>query len=90
MADSNDVYTVQFTPAALRNWKKLSPDQQQRIAGTVDDLSANPRPSGYKKLVGRAPAIHRVRSGDFRVLYTINDSSRVISIARILARDKAY
>lgn len=51
-------------------------------------LSQNPRPRGCKKLTDREG--YRIRVGDYRILYTIDDKAKIIVIYRIKIRKDAY
>jgi len=83
------VYELKFTPAATRNWRKLSLAVQQQIAPHLDRLSSEPRPPGVKKLKG-FQNLYRSRSGDYRVIYEIEDSSKTIWITKIMDRKNEY
>ena len=55
----------------------------------VDKLAENPRPTKVKALVGM-PGVLRVRTGDYRVLYSIDDDKREVLIEDVRHRSKAY
>lgn len=82
-------YSILLRPAALHDLRKLPDGIRQRIEFALDGLAENPRPSGCKKLVGFEDE-WRLRAGDYRVLYVINDSTRSVTIARIAHRREAY
>lgn len=81
-------YRVELETSARRELLGLPPDIQQRVADILDDLSRNPRPPGAKKLTGRSG--YRVRTGDYRVLYTIHDKLKAVQIYRIGHRREVY
>jgi mRNA interferase RelE/StbE len=56
----------------------------QRVAGLADD----PRPAGSEKLVGRPG--YRVRQGDYRIMYSIDDESRAVTVLEIGHRREVY
>lgn len=60
-----------------------------RIATKIDGLAEQPRPTGSKKLRG-ADDLWRVRVGDYRVIYAIDDAAGVIEIRVIRHRKDAY
>ena len=60
-----------------------------RIAGRIEKLAANPRPSGCKKLKGGVNE-WRIRIGDYRVIYTVEDSTRAVEVTRIAHRKEVY
>lgn len=82
-------YTVQLKPAAERDLKKIK-DQAilRRIAGAIDALATNPRPPNAKALQGDN-SILRIRVGDYRILYTIEDALLVL-VVRIGHRREVY
>lgn len=81
-------YAVELESRARRELLDLPRAMQRRIADILDDLSHHPRPSGTKKLTGQEG--YRVRSGDYRVLYTIDDHKRLVRIYRIGHRREIY
>ena len=56
-----------------------------RIRGLADD----PRPPGSVRLAGRADRI-RIRQGDYRILYSVADEERIVTVVRIAHRRDAY
>jgi len=72
-------YSIQFKPAALRSLTRLGKDTQTRLARKIDALSRNPLPFGVEKLKGIAD-LYRVRVGDYRILYQIQDADAVLLI----------
>jgi len=82
-------YQVLLRPAARRDWKKLSHLIRPRIERVLLALKENPRPHGVVKLVG-ARDHWRIRAGDYRVIYQIDDASREVTILRIVHRRDAY
>ena len=82
-------YTVEFRPAAAREFRKLPRDVQRRIATALNNLSEEPRPSGVRKLAG-SEGLYRVRIGDYRVIYSISDELLLIVILRVRHRSDAY
>jgi len=60
----------------------------QRIAQRMQLLADNPRPSGCKKLTAQKG--YRIRQGDYRILYAIDDRERVVEIVKIGHRREVY
>ena len=67
---------------------QILPPHFQRIQEQIDKLRENPRPDGAKKLKGETG--FRVRVGDYRILYEINDEVRTITIYRVKHRRDVY
>ena len=80
------MYEVLLDKHAERQLDKLSLyDTFERIDKAISDLALNPRPHGVVKLFDK---IHRIRVGDYRIIYSINDKDRVVLIAEIRHRDE--
>lgn len=74
-------YRVEVAPGAVRQLRKLDGPALRRIQAAIELLAGQPRPSGAKKLVGGSGE-WRVRTGDYRIVYEINDDVlRVLVIA---------
>jgi mRNA interferase RelE/StbE len=73
-------YSLVFAPAALRSLRKLDQQAAKRIKAAAEDLRKNPHPHGLKPVLSM-PGVFRVRVGDYRILYTIDNSElRVIIV----------
>jgi mRNA interferase RelE/StbE len=81
-------YRLELETRALKELKGLTGDRRELISAVLDDLQNNPRPPGAKKLSGVDG--WRVRKGDYRVLYTVDDKSHLIRIYRIGHRREVY
>ena len=81
-------YRIRLETRARREYRDLPDRIRGIIADVIDDLQADPRPPGCRKLVGENG--YRVRTGDYRVLYAINDASRLVRIYRIGHRSTVY
>ena len=62
---------------------------QIRLGRRIDSLAENPRPQGVKKLSGEDD-MHRIRVGDYRIIYQIREKSLVVLIVRIGHRSDVY
>jgi mRNA interferase RelE/StbE len=82
-------YTIQFTPAARRQFMRLEASVQQRIGQAIDGFTENPRPPGSKKMKG-GENLWRIRVGDYRVVYQIHDRELVVVIVAIGHRSDIY
>jgi len=81
-------YRLELETRALKELKGLPKDRRELLRGVLDDLEREPRPPGAKKLSGVDG--WRVRKGDYRVLYTIDDPSRLVRVYRIGRRREVY
>jgi len=82
-------YDVALTSSAERELKKLSGQLMARIIPRLENLASDPRPSGCKKLRGGDDE-WRIRVGDYRVVYTIDDAKLLVEVTRIRHRSEVY
>ena len=82
-------YHVALTSSAEKELKKLSGHLIERIAPRVENLAFNPRPPGCKKLKG-GDHEWRIRVGEYRVVYTIDDAKLLVEVTRIRHRSEVY
>ena len=81
-------YTVQILPVATRAIRKLPPAGKRRVQAIIELLAQDARPPSAKRLSGRPE--WRVRSGDYRVLYRIEDSVLTVIIVDAGHRREIY
>ncbi|MBI2060396.1 MAG: type II toxin-antitoxin system RelE/ParE family toxin [Nitrospirae bacterium] len=82
-------YRVTLASSAERELLKLPLSAQNRAEAAIDKLSVNPRPLGVVKLKGRLN-LWRIRVGTYRVIYGIDDGSKVVDVTHIRHRKDAY
>ncbi len=83
-------YAIEIARPAQRQLKKLDASARKKVSRRIDGLAKNPRPSGVVKLTDVSPPVYRVREGQYRVLYTINDDALIVLVVRIAHRGEAY
>jgi mRNA interferase RelE/StbE len=83
-------YKIEFRPAALQDLKALPREILQRVSEKISALAENPRPGGVEKLSGSEGDYYRIRMGDYRVLYTIQDKALWILIIKVRHRREEY
>jgi len=83
-------YVVEFAPAARRQLRKLDRPVQKRILRRVERLENQPLPKTAEKLKGAAKQLYRVREGDYRIIYMIEDDHLIILVVRIGHRSEVY
>jgi mRNA interferase RelE/StbE len=83
-------YLVQYAPAALRSLKSVPRDVQRRIVAQVDALASDPRPRGTTSLKGSLKGLRRLRVGDYRACYLVDDEALRVRIIEIGHRAKTY
>ncbi len=83
------MYEVLLERTAERDLKKLPPAEFTLIIPAIQALSQQPRPTNSKKLSG-AKHDWRIRIGDYRVLYEINDGTKQVKVMRVRHRREAH
>jgi len=82
-------YSIEFTERAIRDLESLPAMERRKVGKRIEALGANPHPSGVKKLQG-AEDLYRIRSGDYRVIYSIADKKLLILVIRVGHRKDIY
>lgn len=82
-------YQVDITSAAQRDVQRLPRDIMRKADAAIVELEQTPRPHGCTKLEGSEDE-YRVRVGDYRILYVIDDKVKRVTVARVRHRREAY
>jgi mRNA interferase RelE/StbE len=82
-------YQIVFTRSAAKELEALPVPFAQRILARIEALASTPRPTGCRKLVG-SDNLWRIRVGDYRVVYSIDDPQESIEVIAIRHRRDAY
>jgi mRNA interferase RelE/StbE len=82
-------YEIQFKSSAAKEFRKLAPEIKTRIRESIDTLKMEPRPIGVKKLAGETD-LYRIRVGDYRVIYEIDDTEQIVLVTRVRHRREVY
>lgn len=82
-------YAVEFSPGALREFRKLAREIQLRLRPRIDVLATDPRPADAKKLKG-SEELWRIRSGVYRIVYEVRDRTLVVLVVRVAHRREVY
>ena len=81
-------YQVSLKRSAEKELEALPGNIRERIVLRLLALEENPRPSGVKKLQGQES--YRLRAGDYRILYAIDDQSKKVTVLAIGHRREVY
>lgn len=81
-------YRLLIKPSAAKELEDLPVKDRKRVAVKIQRLGSNPRPDGVEKLSGQEK--YRLRQGDYRVLYSIDDTQLTVVIVRIGHRREVY
>jgi len=82
------VYKILLLSQAQKDLDEFRRKIFQQIKDKILSLSKNPRPQGCLKLI--AEEGYRLRSGNYRIIYRINDKEKTVYIYRIKHRKEAY
>ena len=82
-------YQIKFKSSAAKEFRKLPSGIKERIREAVNQLTENPRPSGVVKLRGE-DRLFRIRIGDYRIVYEIDDSAKLVRVTRVRHRKDVY
>jgi mRNA interferase RelE/StbE len=83
------MYRVFLERSAERDLRRLSADVHDRVIAAIRRLARNLRPPGCRKLAG-TDEDWRIRVGDYRVIYEIAESIRVVRVNRVRHRREVY
>ena len=83
------MYKITFLASAEKELEALPNDEISRIVKKIECLSINPKPPGVKKLNAKID-LWRIRSGNYRIIYSILKNELIIEIIRIRHRKEAY
>jgi mRNA interferase RelE/StbE len=82
-------YAITFARSARRELESLDASVIRRVIFRIDGLAKEPRPSGSRKLHGEQN-LWRIRIGDYRVVYSVDDQQHIVDIVRIRHRREVY
>ena len=82
-------YRIEFKRSAAKALKKIPKSDQRRVRDRIDSPSENLPDSATTKLKGDNP-FHRIRAGDYRIIYEVHEDILVILVLKIGHRKKVY
>ena len=82
------MYNVELRRRVRQSLDKLPREDRQVVIATLESLEQEPRPRGVEKI--RGTELWRIRKGDYRAIYYINDRDQIITIVRIGHRRDVY
>lgn len=82
-------YQIEFSRQADRQFRYLPSQIQQRLKSKIDLLATTPRPPGSEKLSG-ADQLYRIRVGDYRIVYAVEDDRLLVLVVRVGHRREVY
>jgi mRNA interferase RelE/StbE len=81
-------YRIEIAPSAAKELSRIPRKDLQRIVARIQALADDPRPPGSRKLCAQEK--YRIRQGDYRVLYRIEDNVLVVYVVKIAHRRDVY
>jgi mRNA interferase RelE/StbE len=81
-------YKVTIKPSAVKELDRIPKKILRQIVARIDALTDNPRPQGVEKLSGGDQ--YRIRQGDQRIVYSIDDSQEIVDVVKIGHRREVY
>jgi mRNA interferase RelE/StbE len=82
-------YSIEFSNRASKQFQALPQLVQERLVSQINALAENPRPPKVKKLVGEENQ-YRIRVGDYRIVYQIDDQLLLVLVLKIGHRSEVY
>ncbi len=82
------MHKIELRRKAQRALDRLPKDDFNAVLGTVKDLANTPRPKGVEKI--KSAGLWRIRRGDYRIVYSIDDGQKIVTILRIGHRREIY
>lgn len=84
-------YRIEIAEKIEKKLVRLNKKDKERIIEKIDSLAENPRPDDCKKLKGnQRPPLYRVRSGNYRIVYSIHDDVLLVLVVEIGHRKDVY
>lgn len=81
-------YKVLIKPSAVKELKKIPKKDLSRLTSRIESLALDPRPSGCEKLA--VQNAFRIRQGDYRIIYIIEDAIFVVTVIKVGHRGDIY
>ncbi len=82
-------YEIRYAPGVEKELRRLSRPVLKRVDTAILKLAENPRPPGCTKLKGSTHT-YRVRVGDWRIVYDIDDAGRILVLLIVAHRSQVY
>lgn len=83
------MYEISIIKRAEKDIKKLDRQTKNRVVKIISELAAEPRPAGCRKVLSES-GVWRIRVGDWRIGFTVDDDELLITVIRIAHRSEFY
>ena len=81
-------YEIYFKESVYKDLKGIPKNDLKRILTRIENLADDPRPAGSEKLTGQE--FYRIRQGNFRIVYSIQDNELAIWVIKVGHRKEVY
>lgn len=88
MTKNQILYEIRQHPNVRKQLKPISSKFRLRIQQKIERLGQEPRPKTCEKL--QMMNAYRLRVGDYRIIYQVDDRNRIVTVEAVLPRDKSY
>jgi len=83
------LFKIRFHKKVFKDLDNLPENEVERIAKQIETLKTNPFPPGFKKLSGK-DGIYRIRQGNYRVVYSVDQEEKDIIVWAVRHRKDVY
>lgn len=83
-------YSVTISPRAARELRLLHGRLMTQVQAAIDGLASDPRPHRSIALKGKFAGDRRIRIGDYRIMYSVDDASHAVTVQRVTDRKEVY
>lgn len=84
------MYRIEYAKQVKKSIEKFPKKDKLAILEKIESLSATPRPEGVVSMKGKFAGYHRIRVGDYRVIYNIQDKQLIVLVVKIAQRGSVY
>jgi mRNA interferase RelE/StbE len=81
-------YKIYFKESVEKDFRTIPKKYLQKILLRIEELARNPRPRGHEKLTGQEK--YRIRQGEYRIVYSIQDKELTIWVVKVAHRKDVY
>lgn len=84
------LYSIEFAPRIEKQLSVIPKAIRNKIFDRIEKLKKNPRPPQVEPLHGSESGFFRIRQGDYRIVYSINDNRLLVLVVRVVHRKEVY
>lgn len=84
------LYAIEFAPRTEDQLEIIPKTIRKQVLDRIEKLKKNPRPANVEPLHGSDSGLFRIRQGDYRIVYSIQDNKLLILVVRVVHRKEVY